>query len=339
MSCSYVRHTGLVCPVGLVAATACAAIRCNINRIEELNFEDQRGEPYYASAMPDLQPGLSGRERVLALLTRSLDEAIAPVGYGQPVAVFLVLPTIFADADLSRLIRNLVVNFQSPVDLDVSQVLLGGPVTAFEALARAQATLASGRVAACVVATSDSFVSPRRLLELEQTGRLRRPDDPDGVIPGEAAACVLIDRFSERALASLAPPGFGNESATLWNDLPHRGDGLVEASTEALAASGYALADMDTRISDGAGESFDFREQALVVSRLLDRRKQSFPLLLPCAVLGEIGVAGPLCGVVKAIATYQRGYAAGPRTLVFARDHQGPRAAVVVEAPQGRQQS
>ncbi|PRP93200.1 3-oxoacyl-(acyl carrier protein) synthase [Enhygromyxa salina] len=153
------------------------------------------------------------------------------------------------------------------------------------------------------------------------------------MVPGEAAACLLVDRFPQRALASLGAPGFGLESATLWNELPHRADGLVEAAANALAASGYDLADMDARISDAAGESLDFREQALLISRLLDRRKLSFPLLLPCAVLGDVGVAGPLCGVVQAIATYQRRYAAGPRSIVFARDHQGPRAAVVVEAP------
>ncbi|KIG18668.1 3-oxoacyl-(acyl-carrier-protein) synthase [Enhygromyxa salina] len=305
---------------------------------QELDFEDEQGEPYYASMMPDLEPGLSGRERVLALLARTLNQAVAPARYGRPVAVFVVLPSSFANADLSRVLPNLVGRFESPVALDASRVFVGGPVTSFEALAHAQAVLATGQVAGCVVAAADSFVSPLRLLELERVGRLRRPHDPDGVIPGEAAACLLLDRYPERALACLGAPGFGLEPATLWNDEPHRGDGLLEAATNALAACGYDLADMDTRISDAAGESFDFNEQALLVSRRLERRKHSFPLLLPGGVLGEIGVAGPLCGVAKAVATYQRRYAAGPRTIVFARDHHGPRGAVIVESTQGGQQ-
>lgn len=99
MNPCFVRTTGLVCPIGLTAPTACAAIRCDINVVEELDFEDERGEPYYASMMPDLEPGLSGRERVLALLARTLNQAVAPARYGGPVAVFVVLPTSFADAE------------------------------------------------------------------------------------------------------------------------------------------------------------------------------------------------------------------------------------------------
>ena len=336
MSRCYLRNTGLVCPVGLVAPLACAAIRCEISAVEELGYEDAQGEPYYASAMPDLEPSLSGRQRVLALLERTLDEAAAPLRYERPVAVFVVLPELFAGIELRAWLRGIVERLESKVNLEASRVLVGGPTKAFEALALALDALAAGQLGGCIVAASDSWVSPRRILELERAGRLRRPDNPDGVTPGEAAACLIVDRYAAGALASLTTPGFGHEAATLWNEEPHRGDGLVEAARGALAAAGCELADVDARISDAAGESFDFCEQALLVSRLLERTKPSFPLLLPGSVLGEVGVAGPLCGVAKAVATYQRRYAAGPRTIVFARDHRGPRAAVVAEAAGGQ---
>ncbi|PRP93201.1 3-oxoacyl-(acyl carrier protein) synthase [Enhygromyxa salina] len=150
-----VRNTGLVCPVGLTGPTACAAICCEITKIEELEIDDEHGEPYYASAMAELDPGLSGRQRVLGLLARTLDQAVAPLRYEHPVALFIALPEIFAGADLSGSLRALVERFESPVALDLSRVLVGGPVTAFNALALAQETLATGRVAACVVAASD----------------------------------------------------------------------------------------------------------------------------------------------------------------------------------------
>jgi 3-oxoacyl-[acyl-carrier-protein] synthase-1 len=336
MIAGHVRTTGLVCPVGLTAPTACAAIRCELNLIEELELDDEYGEPYLASVMRHFNAGVRARERVLALLSRVLNQAVANVRYDGPVALFVALPAILSDVDVWAGSSSPLAHFASPLSFERSRVLFGGPVTAFEALAEAQAMLATGRVAACIVAAADSLVTPRRILELERAGRLLRPNNPDGVIPGEAAACLLIDRFPDRALSSLSAPGFGHEPATLWNDVVHRADGLVQAASQALAARGYALADMDARITDAAGESFDFREHALLMSRLLERRKESLPLLLPGSVLGDVGVAGPLCGVVKAVATYQRQYAAGPRTLVFARDHLGPRGAVIVEAPGGQ---
>jgi len=92
------------------------------------------------------------------------------------------------------------------------------------------------------VAAVDTLTNAPTLDGLLRQGRLLRPDNSDGVIPGEAAAGLLLTRRPRRDDDAcplwLTGFGFARERATIHSDEPLRGLGLAQAYREALAESG-----------------------------------------------------------------------------------------------------
>lgn len=186
----------------------------------------------------------------------------------------------------------------------------------------------------CVVAAADSLLSAQRLCDLSDQDRLLVDGNSDGIIPGEAAGAMMLTQDRRAAKARLLGFGLAEEAARLNNEVALRADGLVAATRNALDEAGLQLHELDFRIADAAGESFFFKELALLSARLLRGRKVQFPLWLPAEALGDTGAAGGLCGMLWAIAGWERGYAPGPRAVAFASDPDGDRAAALIEQTQ-----
>src|SRR5690606_28481597 len=149
----------------------------------------------------------------------------------------------------------------------------------YAALERGRACVRAGRPS--IVAAAESQVTARALLALSQRQRLQVEGNSDGVIAGEAAAAVLLTADGRQALARIRGLGFAREPSSLDNDVPLRAEGLLHAARAALLEAGLEPHELDFRVSDAAGESFYFKEQALLASRLLRERKAEFPLWLP----------------------------------------------------------
>ncbi|MBZ5709308.1 hypothetical protein [Nannocystis pusilla] len=209
-------------------------------------------------------------------------------------------------------------------------VLREGAYGGYVALEQGRACVRAGRPS--IVAAAESLLTARTLLALSQKQRLLVEGNSDGVIPSEAAAAVLLTGDRRHALARIRGLGFAREPSSLDNDVPLRAEGLLGAARAALLEAGLHPHEVDFRLSDAAGESFYFKEQALLVSRLLRERKAEFPLWLPAETLGDTGAAAGLCGLLWAMAGWARKYAPGPRAIGFAGDEAGGRAAVVIES-------
>ena len=153
----------------------------------------------------------------------------------------------------------------------------------------------------------------------------------DGVT-GEAGAALIVStrplRLAPRQ-ARIAGLGFATERE------PSRGLGIAEAARLALREADLDLAEIDFRISDAAGEPYAFKELALMLARLLRRKRERFPLWLPSESIGYTGAASALVGLAVAFQAFRRGYAPGPRALVSAAGSTGDRAvAVLCDAPE-----
>lgn len=79
------------------------------------------------------------------------------------------------------------------------------------ALLRADELIASRACRRVLITAVDSLLDPLSLAWLVSTDRLRGPETPDGVAPGEAAACWLVGPAEPSALAQIVagyqPPG------------------------------------------------------------------------------------------------------------------------------------
>lgn len=334
----HVHRLGMACPVGLMAVTACAAMRAGISRRVELPYLDDDGEPIYGSWLARLPARASRHQRWSQLLAHALRDlhddphGLASSAPPRRLPLVVALPDAAPRTGPTReaLVAEAMQSAGWTPDPKELHVVPGGSLAGVLALERARALLAAGHPAV-IVCAADSWVTPGVLLELQRAHRLLGPQQADGVVPGEAAAGVVVSASGHGALGAIRGIGLAHEPASIGNDVPLRALGATEAARRALAQAGRSMHDMDLRISDAAGESYEFKEQALAVTKLLRRRKERFPLWLPAASLGHVGAAAGLCGVVWALVAMRRGHAPGLRAIAWASDGRSERGALVLE--------
>nr|WP_321400690.1 hypothetical protein [uncultured Desulfobacter sp.] len=332
----YINAVGMSCPIGLNWRAACAAMRAGLSLFQELPYVDNDGEPITGSRLSLLDEDCTRKQRYCALLSNAISDAFSHKEFERltDMPVFIVLP----DDDNGKPIEfsSIIPHLSAPIReninrLDVQIVTEEGAYGGYAAIGMAREYLQKGSHLECLVAATDSLVTASPLLNLYETRRLLTEDNSDGVIPGEAAACLSLSMQSDSALAVIRGMGFANEPALLSNEIPLRGDGVTTAARNALNEAGLAMHDMDFRVSDAAGESYAFKEQSLLVTKLLRQRKENFPLWLCAENLGDTGTAAGLCGLISGIAGFARGYAPGDRTIGTVGNLSGQRAAIVLD--------
>ncbi|NTX41324.1 hypothetical protein HUA78_43535 [Myxococcus sp. CA033] len=314
-----------------------------MNRFQRSRYRDNDGEPIVLSELSTLAPEVGRAERALGLLGMAVASAVRGMDEAEVAHMPLLVGTAPADRAGSvpevfpRALEHLHRTHGIRLETTLSRSLALGNTAGLRALADARLLLARNpRLPGCLVAGVDTLTNGPSLEGLVRQGRLLRPDNSDGVIPGEAAACVLLTR---RARPNEACPlwltglGFAQEKATLHAEEPLRGVGLAQAWREALAEGAMPVEEVDFRVADASGEGYGFKELSLALSRLLHTRRESVPLWLPAESLGETGAASSMVALAWAAVAMRHGYAPGPRALISASDVAGDRAAALLRGP------
>lgn len=336
----YIRAAGMACPVGLTTAAACAAMRAGINRFGETEYLGNDGQPVVASFLSRLGRDLSRRERWIELLAYALRDLYQQHERGpallERALIMLAAPLDSGTTPPNPAVVAPLLSQKLGVALDPRRlrIVTEGSFGGIRALAGARQWLLepSSTHRDVVVAGADSYVEARALARLDRERRLLTRDRSDGIIPGEAAACVLLDTSPQASLAAILGIGLANEPGRLDNDVPLRGQGIAHAARQALAEAGLELHDLHFRLSDASGEGYAFKEQVLAVTKLLRRNMDDLPLWLSATTLGEVGCAGGVCNLVSAVSAWSRGRAPGPRAIAYASAADGGRAAVVLHS-------
>jgi 3-oxoacyl-[acyl-carrier-protein] synthase-1 len=185
----------------------------------------------------------------------------------------------------------------------------------------------------------DSYINASSLSWLDQHWRLKTPENSDGLIPGETAAAVLLQYLPPAHTVSalkVSGIGFGKEKATVLSEEPLMAEGLTEATRAALMEAGVAMHNIAFRLSDVSGESYGFKEQALVVGRLLRvHREEPYPIWHRAENVGDIGAAAGISQLIAAFFAYKNDYAPGNRVVCFTSAVPGDRAVAVLEQTGG----
>jgi 3-oxoacyl-[acyl-carrier-protein] synthase-1 len=333
----YVGATGMVCGAGLYATAACAALRAGISAFTELAFVDGDNAPVIGTQVPENAVGL---RRLVKLLAGALADCLSQASGLRPEAT----PLLVAVAEPER--PGGIGNRGDQLLKDV-QALLGvrfhpalsrcfpqGHTGAFAALRFARAQVLPASAPACLVAGVDSYINGPALAWLEGQQRLKTPNNPNGVIPGEGAAAVLVQREGRTPVAAplqVIGLGFAQETATILSEEPFIGLGIAQAVRQALAEAQLPMHDMEFRVSDLTGESYAFKEQSLMMARLLRRRREDTPLYHAADSLGDTGAAAGAVELVTAAAMFAKKYAPGPRGLCCTSAIAGERAAAIIK--------
>ncbi|MCH8043923.1 MAG: 3-oxoacyl-ACP synthase [Planctomycetes bacterium] len=335
----YLTSAGMVCPVGLSASAACAAMRAGVAMFEELSYRDNMREPVVgamvASLDIQLEPGLRLTELLSTAIADCLPEEVAEPLDSVPLLVGLAETdrpggqASLADSIIGDVERKLGVRFHP----DRSCTIARGHVSGFVALRKAREMLKDSAIPACLLCGVDSYLNASSLSWLDQQWRLKTSDNSDGVIPGEAAAAIYVRRQPTSATGTVVEViglGAARESATVLSEEPLLGLGLTDAARAALAEAKLEMHEIDFRLSDVTGESYGFKEQALALSRLMRARREELPIWHSADCIGDCGAAAGVGQLVIARESFIKDYAPGDHAACYTSSVPGDRAVTVL---------
>jgi 3-oxoacyl-[acyl-carrier-protein] synthase-1 len=325
--------------VGLTAEASCAAIRARLDNFRETRFIASGGEWIIGSEVPLDEPwrGIPKLARLLAGPLRECLDLIPDV----PPETIPVLMCVAEEDRPGRLEGLGEPLFYQVCDLlgvrfdERSLVIAQGRVGGAVALHHASRMIHEGGFRHVIVAGVDSYLVAGTLRAYDERERLLTPANSNGFIPGEAGGAFLVGRPGTGDGLVCLGMGFAQEQATIQSEEPLRADGVTKAISQALAAAGLTMGDLDYRITDISGEQYHFKEASLALSRLLRVRKEEFDIWHPADCIGETGAAAVPGMLAVALTAARKGYAAGDPLLAHAGNDDGRRAAIVMSA-QGR---
>jgi 3-oxoacyl-[acyl-carrier-protein] synthase-1 len=315
--------TGMVTAVGLDAPSACAAMRARLDGFQETRFLGPGGEWLVGAPVP-LPRNWIGEKRLAHMAAAAICEAFDPVPEAQGTAALILClaeedrPGRLAP-DPSRLAARIaeITGFASP---HRTRIVAHGRPSGHVALDQARRLLADGAAPYVMICGVDSYLTGLSIAHYLAERRLLTPDNPNGFIPGEAAAAVLCARPGTAGALRLIGLGLAREPAYIYNeaDLPLRADGMTNAYKAAFAEAGCRHSDITIKIGDLPGESYWFKQTALAMLRTQRERSDVRPIWAIAASLGNIGAA---------VAPLMLGWA-----LTAARKGYSPRGPVLLEA-------
>jgi 3-oxoacyl-[acyl-carrier-protein] synthase-1 len=347
---------GAVTPVGLSAPATCAALRAGIPRMLEFEGWTDDGpdpDPVFVAGRVPLEHLLGtvtqewpGHERwnlkipkphvliepdaarLLALAPPAAEEAWDQAGRPAGRAgIYLGLDehdsaTAIADAVGDRLGKT----------FDLVRADKFGRAAGLAALHRAARHLADGRVDVALVGAVDSRVRRDAIARQVERGTLHGEKNPMGIIPGEAAAFVVLQAAGmARPLARLSGTAVAEEP-TAGSDSPNQGEGLTLAVRKARSR-GRAFETWPRIVCDLNGDRYRALEWSLTSVRALGGLPEgpaSGPEWLPAEWMGDTGAASGLVGIVWAVAAMEKGYARAEQALVWGASDGPLRAAAIL---------
>jgi 3-oxoacyl-[acyl-carrier-protein] synthase I len=327
---------GMMTGVGLTAEASCAAIRCAIDNFQETRFIAMGGDWIIGSEVP-LEEPWRGIPKLARLLAGPLRECLDLIRDVPPESIPVVL--CVAEEDRPGRLEGLgdPLFFQACELLgvrfhDQSRVIAQGRVGGAVGLHHASRMIHEKGFHYVIVAGVDSYLTAGTLRAYDERGRLLRPTNSNGFIPGEAGGALLLSSPDAGSPLLCLGFGFAMEKATIESEEPLRADGMVAALQQALTAAGLTMAHIGYRLADIAGEQYAFKEADLAVSSILRDRHEFQDLWHPADCIGETGAAAVPGMLAVALTAARKGYAAGDPVLAHSGNDDGRRAAIVLSA-------
>ena len=238
-------------------------------------------------------------------------------------------------ARLSDMQRKLIPPILSQTGLGAlqasTQVVLGDQAGFATALAAAMQQMAAGSAQRCIVGGIDSLIEHPVLAALLDARLLKTPANPVGLMPGESAAFLLLERAEAarargaRLLALIDPPLLLQGEPHDLSDEPVTGKGLATLIRSALDARPSAAPDLV--LADCNGTYRNAMEWGSAQIQL-PREVTDAPQWFPAAMFGVTGAAaGPVAACV-AVRAFERRAAPGSEVLAWLASGRGDRAAV-----------
>jgi 3-oxoacyl-[acyl-carrier-protein] synthase-1 len=185
----------------------------------------------------------------------------------------------------------------------------------------------------------DSYLEPETLEWLDAQRQLASARNRSGFPPGEGAGFCLVTgtaaarRHGMEILAWVVAVATAVEANRIKTDTVCVGKGLSEVIAQVSAGLKLPEEKLNTTYCDMNGERYRSEEFTFTVLRTQAAFVNSLDNVTPTDCWGDMGAAsGPLFATL-AIASGLRGYARGPRPLLWAGSEGGQRSAAILHLP------
>lgn len=299
---------------------------------------DKVGEPMVVAREPTLPPTLEGVERFARLAEPALAEALMPLA---PCDVDETsVPLLIGTPDLRPgLPTGIEEALRAACPRHGVTLLANGNAAGVLAMKHARELLQGRGTRFCIAGGVDSYLTPDSLEWMDEHGILKSSANRNGFPPGEAAGFCLLTTGATAVELGLPVLGWLEALGSAREESPIRskticvGRGLSQAFQDAIESLRLPEQRIDDSICDLNGEPYRSEEFAFTVLRTQMAFVDATRFVTPADCWGDVGAAsGPLFANLAATAA-TRGYAKGPRTLIWTSSENGDRAAAVVRGP------
>jgi hypothetical protein len=306
-------------------------------------FVTRKGETVAGAVVSGTNPSQSLTERLLYSTSMAISEAMS---FERPAELFpdprrtaacFCLPAqgLAAEEFPKLAIDRLFTKFRMVPGS--TETFVGGHAVGIRAIRNALKRIQAGDFDTVLVVAADSLVTASVLRGLEEEGRLKTPEHPEGLIPGEASACLVIERDSTARrrgaipLARISNTGFTTGEERRGSDKIATGFVLTEAIRKALRDSPQA-SPFERIYCDLNGERDRMREWALARNRVYAGHGGEPTLRHPAELWGDIRAASAIVLVAIAALEIATERSSEARSLVWCASDEGERGAVAVES-------
>lgn len=301
MSAPAFVRLGACTPLGLSSGVTARAAAAGMARFGDTDVMGRDGEPIRASRLSELDPGASRADRMLFFAERALRECLdgLPPGVFGAIPVLLALPepdrgAPLATYDFSRAVERKAASLGLSLDFS-KRPFQSGRAAFFQALDVAKGMIAERQAYAVAILAVDSYCDRASLEQLAKENRALSAENPDGLIPGEGAGCVLVaEGIAARgaripALATLEAVALGRDQEPVGKRSGAHARGISEVFRKLRAGNGGGRA--DAIFSCQTGEGVWARELSIAYMRNAALMPEPKVKYLLAENLGDMGAA------------------------------------------------
>ncbi len=331
---------GIISPIGYDAKNCCASIRCGINRFQHLDYTfideaDLEVTAIAGSYLKMVTSGYSGIALLTILSVKALDSLIKSESldltdkeFWEKTQISIALTaqrlsdSTLNDEDIQvELVSKLFKQFNSVIPYSNFSVRFMNNTSSMHSILEVFDSIESCKYERGIILAVDSLVEGDVLQCYVDAKRILMPGSPNGMIPGEAGAAIMIESPSvlkkrkREPLSYISKPVINQESEPFLSPKCVSAPALAQTVIE----SAKLVEEISSLYLDLNGEVCKAKYYGAAIPAVMNElRYYPETSIVPAECLGDIGAVTPLVSICCAVQSYRRKYSQGSSSLILA---------------------